>query len=252
MLDTGEFDSALALGVQPIAATRAYQQDQLPAYLPLQGEIPVNLGTVQEPDLEQILRLKPDLILGSQLRHGRLYPLLSKIAPTVFSVSIGASWADNLQLFGTALNRSQATSQWLSSYQQQCHRVAQLYRDKGQPRISVVRSMQSHVRLYLADSFIGSILRDCGLQRPLSQQASGFALRLRAPNHIKQLNGELILLSEYAPQQGSMIRRWQRSGFWLLLSGKVVSVDDSYWMLGIGPHAAQQVLSDLESILNGY
>lgn len=42
----------------------------------------VDVGTRQEPNLETITGLKPDLIIASSLRSSKNYETLSKIAPT--------------------------------------------------------------------------------------------------------------------------------------------------------------------------
>lgn len=253
VLDTGELDTVLALGVVPVAATTPYQIGHFPAYLPLGDDTRVkSLGVVQEPDLERLMLLQPDLILGSQQRHGQIYPILSSIAPTVFSESIGATWAENLVLFARALGREAEAEHWLARIDLQCRKIGALYQAKGRPRLSIVRSMQTHIRLYLGDSFIGSLVQRCGLRRPESQSGDGFARRLRSPRQIDLLDGDIILLSEYAPEQGSLIRRWQRSPFWSRLQGRVFPVDDSYWMLGTGPLAAHRVLNDLERIIDDY
>lgn len=259
VLDTGELDMALALGVTPIAATTAYQVGQFPAYLGL-AVPPVSLGVVQEPDLERLMRLQPDLILSSRLRHGRLYPLLSGIAPTVFSESVGASWAENFLLFAKALGREQEAERRLAAIDARCRRIAALHARKGHPTLSLVRSMQNHVRLYLGDSFIGSLLQRCGLGNPAAQVRDGLIhpstplrhRQLTSPRHIEALDGDIILLSEFAPGKGSLIRRWQDSAFWSLLGGRLYEVDDGYWMLGIGPLAAEKVLMDLERIIDDY
>ncbi|WP_375056138.1 ABC transporter substrate-binding protein [Zobellella sp. DQSA1] len=251
VLDTGELDMALALGVTPIAATTPYQVGQFPAYLAL-AAAPVSLGVVQEPDLERLMRLQPDLILGSRLRHGRLYPLLSGVAPTVFSESVGAGWAENFRLFARALDREPEAERRLAAIDARCRRIATLHARKGHPTLSLVRSMQTHVRLYLRDSFVGSLLVRCGLDRPASQAGGGFARQLASPRHIDALDGDIILLSEYAPGKGSLIRRWQDSAFWSRLDGRLYEVDDGYWMLGIGPLAAERILMDLERIIDDY
>lgn len=256
VLDTGELDMALTLGVQPLAATTPNHAGQFPVYLRDQLSDTVDLGVPQEPDMERLAALQPDLILGSKLRHGRYYQLLASIAPTVLSERIGASWADNLQLFAQALNRETQAQQWLQQFEQRCQRIAQLARQNGHPEVSVVRSMQSHIRLYLKNSFVGNVLERCGIRRPASQQGSGFAVRLRSPVAVAQLDGDILLLSEYAVERGSLIRRWQRSGFWQQLQapkqGQLYPVEDSWWMLGIGPTAAQLILDDLEQVLTRY
>ncbi len=256
VLDSGELDVVLTLGLQPVAATTPSHAGQFPVYLRDQLAPTVDLGVPQEPDMERLAALKPDLILGSKLRHGRYYPILSSIAPTVLSERIGASWAENLQLFAWALNQQDRARRWQQQFEQRCADIRQLAQQKQQPTVSVVRSMQSHIRLYLQDSFVGNLLQRCGISRPLAQQATGFAVRLRSPVAIKQLDGDILLLSEYAVERGSLIRRWQHSGFWSLLqapaSGQLYSIEDSWWMLGIGPTAALRILDDIEQVLISY
>lgn len=249
VLDTGELDMALALGVVPIAATTAYQADGFADYLPVGDPPPHSLGVIQEPDLERLLRLSPDLILGSRQRHGRLYPLLSRLAPSVFSETLGADWEANFRLFAEALGREGEAERFLARLDARCQRIARFAERLGHPEIALVRSMQTHVRLYLADSFAGSLLARCGLARPEAQSGPGPVRQLANPRDIRALDGDLILLSEYAPGQGSMIRRWRASPFWSLIEGRVHEVDDDYWMLGIGPLAAEHALTELERIL---
>ncbi|MGS0743048.1 ABC transporter substrate-binding protein [Glaciimonas sp. GG7] len=43
----------------------------------------VNIGTRQQPSLEAIARLKPDLIVGVTFRHAALFDAFARIAPTV-------------------------------------------------------------------------------------------------------------------------------------------------------------------------
>lgn len=249
VLDTGELDMALALGVMPIATTTPYQVGGFPDYLAIGDTPPHSLGVIQEPDVERILRLAPDLILGSRQRHGRLYPLLSRLAPTVFSASLGADWEANFRLFARALGKEGEAERFLAGLDARCRRIARFAERLGDPAISLVRSMQTHVRLYLPDSFAGSLLARCGLARPAPQSAAGVVRQLANPRQIQALDGDIILLSEYAPEQGSLIRRWQDTPFWSLIEGQVYEVADDYWMLGIGPLAAERALDALERIL---
>ena len=72
VLDTGELDAVLALGVTPVGAVRTGVSDELPAYIEDAGVDPAaieNVGTIAEPALEQIAALEPDLILSNAVRH---------------------------------------------------------------------------------------------------------------------------------------------------------------------------------------
>ena len=95
VLDTGELDAVLALGVTPVGAVRTGVSDELPAYIEDAGVDPAeiaNVGTIAEPALEQIAALEPDLVLSNAVRHADIYDQLSAIAPTVYAEAIGETW----------------------------------------------------------------------------------------------------------------------------------------------------------------
>jgi iron complex transport system substrate-binding protein len=75
-------ENLLALGIQPVgvADIRGYQQYvNIPLSL---AETVQDVGTRQEPNLEAIAQLQPDLILGVNFRHQTILSALESIAPT--------------------------------------------------------------------------------------------------------------------------------------------------------------------------
>lgn len=76
-------ENLLALGMQPVgAADIAGYQNWVQIPLALDPAV-VDVGTRQEPALEVIASLAPDLILGVSFRHAPIYDQLSAIAPTL-------------------------------------------------------------------------------------------------------------------------------------------------------------------------
>jgi len=76
-------EDLLALGVQPAGVADIENMKkwmQLPAELSADT---VDIGTRQEPNLEAITALEPDLIIGVQFRHEAINEQLSDIAPTI-------------------------------------------------------------------------------------------------------------------------------------------------------------------------
>ncbi|MCW3478331.1 iron-siderophore ABC transporter substrate-binding protein [Neisseriaceae bacterium JH1-16] len=81
-LEYNLIEMLLALGLTPVGAAdlKGYKRwvgigkERLGAVAPV--------GTRQQPSLEAIAALSPDLILGVDFRHAPLLPLLQKIAPT--------------------------------------------------------------------------------------------------------------------------------------------------------------------------
>ena len=81
-LEWGFVESLLTLGIQPIgvADINGYQEY---VNIPLKlSENVQNVGTRQEPNLEAIAHLQPDLILGVNFRHQGILSALESIAPT--------------------------------------------------------------------------------------------------------------------------------------------------------------------------
>lgn len=76
-------EDLLALGMQPagVADIEGYGS-WVKAEPPLGTDV-VELGTRQEPSIESIAQLEPDLIIGVQFRHEPIYNDLNAIAPTV-------------------------------------------------------------------------------------------------------------------------------------------------------------------------
>jgi iron complex transport system substrate-binding protein len=111
-LGWSDAETALALGVQPIAASDwlAFGDEGVGPWAEDRYDTaPVLLGT-QELDYEQIFELKPDVILDTRSDNSKeRYDELTKIAPTVAPpadvVPYGTTWRQQLELVSTALGR---------------------------------------------------------------------------------------------------------------------------------------------------
>jgi ferric hydroxamate transport system substrate-binding protein len=81
-LDWSASEILLAIGVQPVAVADLEGMKQ---YLRPEGLSPdiVDVGTIEEPNLEMITQLNPDLIFAQTSLQSGLYEILSSIAPTV-------------------------------------------------------------------------------------------------------------------------------------------------------------------------
>ncbi|MGO4757728.1 ABC transporter substrate-binding protein, partial [Streptomyces sp. 2MCAF27] len=78
VLDVGELDNVVSLGIKPVGLAPTEGSPELPSYLKKEAGDPKNVGTINNLNLEAIAGLKPDLILGSQLRAADKYDELSK------------------------------------------------------------------------------------------------------------------------------------------------------------------------------
>ncbi|MBP1991948.1 ABC-type enterochelin transport system substrate-binding protein [Paenibacillus eucommiae] len=91
VLDIGALDNLLELGIKPVGAPSILSPgDPYPSYLKGTDGIE-NIGSVNEPNLEVIDRLKPDLIIGNKDTHDGIHDQLKQIAPTVFVETLGVT-----------------------------------------------------------------------------------------------------------------------------------------------------------------
>ncbi|MEX2536329.1 MAG: iron-siderophore ABC transporter substrate-binding protein [Trueperaceae bacterium] len=250
VLDTGELDSSLALGVTPVGAVTAFADGGFPSYLDGRTEGIEVVGTIAEPNLEAILALDPDLILSSRLRHEAIYQQLSSIAPTVFTETVGVVWKENLLANSEALGLREEAEQLLADYDE---RLATLRSELDElPSVSIVRFLPGQIRIYLSESFIGTIIEDAGLPRPPSQRAEDFALYVDKEG-IALMDADVMFVTTYGPAEDTAEQEFRSDPLWNSLDvvqrGDVHGVPDSYWMLGIGPVAANLVVDDLFTYL---
>jgi iron complex transport system substrate-binding protein len=163
VLDTGELDSLVALGVTPAGAVTTDVATGFLSYLQEPAEGVEEVGTIGEPNLEAIAAVQPDLILSNKVRHEALYDKLSQIAPTVFAEEVGAVWKDNFGLAAEALGMEEEAEQVLSDYESVAAELGQAIGDPASTTVSPLRFVEGGIRAYTPESFIGTVLTDVGL-----------------------------------------------------------------------------------------
>jgi iron complex transport system substrate-binding protein len=238
--------------VKPVGLATSEGSPRLPSYLKQDAGTPKSIGTINSLNLEAIAALKPDLILGSQLRAAGSYDELSQIAPTVFSIRPGFPWKENYLLNAAALDRTAQAKANLAAYDKKAKALG----DKlgaHKPVVSMVRYMPDGViRLYANDSFIGTILKDVGIPRPKNQDIEDLAAEVSAEN-IDQADADWIFTGVYGDPKATDKSKAQGNPLWKNLKavkdGHAYDVPDETWYLGLGVTAANAVLDDLQKHL---
>ncbi|WP_086819269.1 ABC transporter substrate-binding protein [Allokutzneria sp. NRRL B-24872] len=254
VLDGGELDNVVALGVKPVGVAYAEGSPVMPGYLAAKAGDPANVGTINALKLEAIKGLRPDLILGSRLRAEQLYPKLAEIAPTVFSLRPGFTWKENFRLNAAALDRTAEATAQLADHTRRAKEIGALAEQKlgKRPTISMVRFMPGRIRLYAAKSFIGTILIDAGLPRPTGQEVEDLAVEV-STEQIGKADGDYIFVGTYGDpaktQQSTIVDGpvWKQLG--AAKANRVRTVSDETWFLGLGSLGAAEVLTDLTTLL---
>jgi iron complex transport system substrate-binding protein len=262
VMDGPSTEAVLALGVKPVGAPLKNMNYLLSQkqQAGIEDIGAVRWGTL---NLEKVLALKPDLILGiSDLR--KTYGLLSHIAPTVLINYNAFTWKEMFESVAQALGQTRVAEQCMSQYY---NRISEFKASMGNrlasTHVSVLRILGYTV--FLKNTFSGSILNDIGLLSPPSQNLD--ALRSRrniftnghvyvlSPEVLNEADGDALFLISDAtihPADAQKARKQlQVQPLWSKLKavqqGKVYVVG-SYWIC-CGPLAANRVLDDLSQYL---
>ena len=257
VLDTGELDSALSLGVRPVGATHSATEKGFPTYLPAEKTKGIEVvGEIANPNLETVASLKPDLILTSKVRDGDRYDQLSAIAPTVMTESTGSAWKQNFQLHAQALGKQAEAKKVLTAYDTHVAEVTEALGGKAKAaatEVNFVRFVEgADIRIYGKQNYIGSILADLGLGRPAitDKAKDGFSYDV-SPEKIDLADADVIFTSTYGSPEKAGTTKTLNSGLWKGLkaskAGKVFQVDDRLWIAGIGYTAADKILDELQA-----
>ena len=255
VLDTAPLDATVALGMQPVG-TITY--GSLPAYL---GDAVADItiiGDGNQPNLEAILQLEPDLILGSQIGMSRqLYRQLSQIAPTILTKGSGreSDWPENFRLYAEALGQSDLAEQLLQRYREQAQQLSTAIAQPEELEISVLSTYSDRIGTYTINSFPGSVLNDVGLSRPSAQNVTRSHAAEFSAESLDKLDGDYIFLI-YSPNfpGGTQKEDFIRDPVWSQLQavqqGQVCEVPGAVWAAGRSILAANQILADVEACLD--
>ncbi|MFF4190682.1 ABC transporter substrate-binding protein [Nonomuraea sp. NPDC001831] len=254
VLDTDKLDTMVSLGMAPVGAAQAGENQTWPEYLGSALSATKPVGTLQQPNIEAIMALKPDLILGSKFRQAAFYDKLSKIAPTVFTEKVGVTWKENFLLDADALGKKEQASGLLSAYEQRAKALGGKF---GKLSVSIVRFMPTEIRMYGPESFSGIVVADAGVQRPEAQRLADQddkRFGKLSQENIAKADGDAVFYSAYGEAAAKSQATVTGGPLWKNLAavkaGHAHDVDDEIWMTGIGVTAAGKILDDLEKYLS--
>ncbi|WP_164703353.1 ABC transporter substrate-binding protein [Modestobacter sp. KNN46-3] len=248
-LDTPHLDTALALDITPVGSVHSDVATGFPEYLGERTEGIEPVGTIEEPNLESIAALEPDLILSSSVRHEDIYDELSQIAPTVFT-DYTDGWRSMFTTTADALNMAEAGTDALAGYDARVDEVGAAVGAEG-ATASIVRFLPEETRVYGPETFSGSLLADVGFTLP-QLEYDEYSMAYVSAELIDQADADIVFSTTYgdpaATTKDGITAVWD---FLEAVPDCAFEVADDEWMLGIGLIGAEVVLEDIESTLNG-
>ena len=205
----------LALDVQPVGyadyfALPAQKFDRPSQQIPFLGERitsnPVNLGTADNPDLETIAQLQPDLILGGVASNKDEYDLLSQIAPTLlFTYTVDNAWQDQIRTIAKAVGKTEIAEEVINEHSKRIAQTKQALQPivVQYPRFLLIGSEELsqgiQIDPYNHDSFCSGLLKDVGFETvfpPNSQGQEGVGGNVSL-EVLSQLEADSIMVQGY-------------------------------------------------------
>lgn len=252
--------SVLALGLQPIATVFYKDPNDMPSYLKGKLDQVETLGVNDQPSIERMLKLKPDLVLGLEYNAEPIYALLSRIAPTVAGAWQGtSSWRDHFNFVAEVLGKTAEAQQVWARYHQRIQTLqAALGMEATAPekhqrplKVSVFHICCGSLHVDTKNSFNGSILADVGFLRPKDQDVivEG-GVEFISEELIPEIDADVLFIPTDSQDENSNDRfnQLRQNPLWQKLEAvkqsKVYLVDYHIWR-SANLFAADRVIDDL-------
>ncbi|RNB82603.1 iron citrate ABC transporter substrate-binding protein [Brevibacillus nitrificans] len=244
-------DALWELGVTPVGIAQEKETDvegllgQKIEYTPV--------GTRQQPNLEVISSLHPDLIIGDLNRHKDIYQDLQKIAPTIILKSRNSTYQENLSSFakiGEALNKTKEAEQRLAKHKE--------FIDEQKKKIPAGDSRKVMLGVFRADSlsahgaksFDGELLEMVGIKNAI-QDAPEPTVKISLEQMV-QWDPDVIFLVE---ADDALLSEWKQNPLWnnikAVKNKQVYNVNRDLWTRYRGLKSAERIVEEASEVLYG-
>lgn len=241
-------DPLLNMGVKPIGIAIYNERGGKTSTAGLsvdEVETMENVGDPSLPSLEKIVMLKPDLILGLDIFHEKIYKLLSAIAPTIIINYDNESFKRNFTHIAQILGREKNAEAALTQYQNRIKKLQERL-GKNLNRINVATIFYYHGTFAsMADeSTCAQIFTDLGLRHKTTGSKA-------SPNdifsieEIHKYDADILFIVNADYQSPSFyLEHPLISSLKVVQNGQAYVVDSDIWT-GNGLSGVNQILDDL-------
>ncbi|AFZ69271.1 ABC transporter substrate-binding protein [Deinococcus peraridilitoris] len=249
-LENSFIDALAQLNVKPAGV--ADDGSPLPHLAAYVKGVPT-VGTRNQPSLEAILALKPDLILADLERHKNIYPQLAKIAPTLVLNSYRGSrdeLLDQFSLIADLTNKDAQGKTLREEHQRLFAKTKLLTSKKAGPTVIGVLAPNGFW-VHSDKSFLGTLIKDLGRDNPVSpQKDTQFVMSLEGL--VATNPASIILLRN--PGEVTPLDQWKTNPLWQSLpavkAGQVYEFNRDLWAKGRGVIAFNKMLA--QATASGY
>ncbi|HDG8791135.1 TPA: ABC transporter substrate-binding protein [Staphylococcus aureus] len=251
-------DALAALDVKPVGIADDGKKKRI--IKPVREKIGdyTSVGTRKQPNLEEISKLKPDLIIADSSRHKGINKELNKIAPTLSLKSFDGDYKQNINSFKTiakALNKEKEGEKRLAEHDKLINKYKdEIKFDRNQqvlPAVVAKAGLLAHPNY----SYVGQFLNELGFKNALSDE-KGLSKYLKGPylqldtEHLADLNPErMIIMTDHAKKDSAEFKKLQEDATWKKLNAvknnRVDIVDRDVWARSRGLISSEEMAKEL-------
>lgn len=249
VLEFSFVDALDELGIKPVGIAQE-NKDDVSGLLGKKISF-TEVGTRQQPNLEVISSLKPDLIIGDFNRHKGIYKQLQQIAPTIILKSRNATYQENIASFKSiakAVGQTDKMDQRLKLHEERLAAAKQQIDpdDRRQIMIGVFRS--DSLTAHGETSFDGELLEKLGIDNAITKTAEPtVTITLE---QIVKWDPDVIFMAEADPK---LLNEWKKNPLWNQITavkkGEVYEVNRDLWTRYRGLDAAEQIVDEAIQLL---
>ncbi|MGJ3239115.1 MAG: ABC transporter substrate-binding protein [Anaerolineae bacterium] len=193
----------LELGVRPVgSAGRLIEEDNTTVFRRVEGydtEGIVGVGDFLAPNIEAILELEPDLIVGYEFNDSEIYDELSAIAPTVYIQIFNRPLDEALMDFAELVGETETAEELAEAYDERVEALlGELGDDADNITVSVITPAGNAGEFWNAadGQALGTVMDDLDFNRPEPE-----TVEQEAPYSIETLNlheADVMLIVDFS------------------------------------------------------
>ena len=257
-LEWSYHEELMALGVTPVGAAGLKSYDQWVtapgAQLP---ESVTNVGTRQEPSIEKIKSLNPDLIVSDVGRLSANYDQLSEIAPVIAFKPTKKprleTMKQNFQKLAKAVGKKQKADQVLANLESKVDNLQSSLEKAGKAGSTFALSQgytsagAPGIRMFTSSSMAGALLEQAGLKNGWHGKPDDWGMTTAGVEALTKIDSDAtflyVALKQDDPFTGVLADNpvWQQLPF--VEMDRVRALDPGTWLFG-GPLSAMQLLDE--------
>jgi len=209
------------------------------------------VGTRQQPNLEVISSLQPDLIIGDFNRHKGIYKQLQEIAPTIILKSRNATYEENIDSFkkiAEAVGKTKQMDDRLALHEERLEAAKKKVDPKDDRKVMVGVFRADSLTAHGETSFDGELLEKIGIENAVTKTAEP-TVTITLEQMVKW-DPDVIFMAEADPK---LLKEWKNNPLWNQITAvknkEVYEVNRDLWTRYRGLDAAEQIVDEAIQLL---